>query len=215
MPTRAGSWSSPAPARFGRGEQTLTDRTVRDTWEVPRELVRVEWAPPGLAADLDVVRDELGLPSNCRLTAELHSVLVYERGQFFTTHQDSEKDDAMVATLVVTLPSSAPGASSSCTTSASRSRTAASMTASRSWRSTRTAGTRCAGCGGAPGHPDVQPAPGRRQRAGRRAAQVVTGEAAQLLREHVTTPIARSYAGPAAPRAGSWCCSTTSTPSAG
>ena len=28
------------PARFGRGEETLTDRSVRDTWEIPKELVR-------------------------------------------------------------------------------------------------------------------------------------------------------------------------------
>ena len=28
------------PARFGRGEQTLTDPDVRDTWEIPKHLVR-------------------------------------------------------------------------------------------------------------------------------------------------------------------------------
>ena len=31
------------PARFGRGERTLTDRRVRDTWEVPKDLLRVQW----------------------------------------------------------------------------------------------------------------------------------------------------------------------------
>jgi hypothetical protein len=31
------------PARFGRGEETLTDPDVRDTWEIPRQLVRAEW----------------------------------------------------------------------------------------------------------------------------------------------------------------------------
>ena len=44
-----------------------------------------------------------------RLTAELHSLLVYEENQHFLTHQDSEKDDSMVGTLVVTLPSSYTG----------------------------------------------------------------------------------------------------------
>ena len=43
------------------------------------------------------------------LTADLHSLLVYEPNQFFLAHQDSEKDDAMVGTLVVTLPSSYSG----------------------------------------------------------------------------------------------------------
>jgi len=32
------------PARFGRGEQTVTDPDVRDTWEIPKHLIR---APVG------------------------------------------------------------------------------------------------------------------------------------------------------------------------
>ena len=32
-------------------------------------------------------------------------MLVYGKGQFFLPHQDSEKDDSMVGTLVVSLPS--------------------------------------------------------------------------------------------------------------
>jgi 2OG-Fe(II) oxygenase superfamily len=96
------------PANFGRGEETRTDPAVRDTWEIPRELVRAEWAG-GLGADLEAVREELGLPQQCRLVADLHSLLVYDKGQFFLPHQDSEKDDTMIATLVVTLPSAYTG----------------------------------------------------------------------------------------------------------
>jgi hypothetical protein len=36
------------------------------------------------------------------LAADFHSMLVYEPGQFFVAHQDSEKDDTMIGTLVVT-----------------------------------------------------------------------------------------------------------------
>ena len=36
-------------------------------------------------------------------------MLVYGKGQFFLPHQDSEKDDAMVGTLVVSLPSAHTG----------------------------------------------------------------------------------------------------------
>jgi 2OG-Fe(II) oxygenase superfamily len=97
------------PARFGRGEQTLTDPDVRDTWEVPRHLVRAEWDERVLADILVTIKEELGLPGSARLAADLHSLLVYESGQFFLAHQDSEKDDSMVATLVVTLPSSYRG----------------------------------------------------------------------------------------------------------
>jgi hypothetical protein len=96
------------PARFGRGEQTLTDAKVRDTWEIPKSLVRVEWDDV-FGTILDEVRDALGLPSRCGLAADFHSMLVYEPGQFFVAHQDSEKDDTMVGTLVVTLPSAHTG----------------------------------------------------------------------------------------------------------
>jgi hypothetical protein len=39
------------------------------------------------------------------LTAERHSMLVYGKGQFFLSHQDSEKHDEMVGSVVVMLPS--------------------------------------------------------------------------------------------------------------
>ncbi|MGH3159744.1 MAG: 2OG-Fe(II) oxygenase [Streptosporangiaceae bacterium] len=97
------------PARFGRGEQTLTDPDVRDTWEVPKHLVRAEWNDATLKDTLATVKQELGLPNSAELSAGLHSLLVYEPGQFFVAHQDSEKDDSMVGTLVVTLPSSYTG----------------------------------------------------------------------------------------------------------
>jgi hypothetical protein len=92
-----------APAKYGKGTETLTDASVRDTWEVPRETVRVSWGGE-LEAVLASIRDDLSLPPTCTLRPELHSMLVYERGQFFLPHQDSEKHDGMVATLVVVLP---------------------------------------------------------------------------------------------------------------
>jgi len=97
------------PARFGRGEETLTDPDVRDTWEIPKHLVRAEWDGAVLKDVLATVKEELGLPNGAGLTADLHSLLVYEPNQFFLAHQDSEKDDSMVGTLVVTLPSSYAG----------------------------------------------------------------------------------------------------------
>src|SRR5208283_3943594 len=99
------------PAKFGRGEQTLTDASVRDTWEITPALVTLggpAWEAT-LGAVLDHVRDELGLPPTTKLQAELHAMLVYGKGQFFLPHQDSEKDDAMVGTLVVSLPSAHTG----------------------------------------------------------------------------------------------------------
>lgn len=95
------------PAAYGRGEDTLLDSSVRDTWElVPDqiELVGGDWQPQ-LDAALEHLRVELGLPEGSRLQAELHAMLLYGKGQFFRSHQDSEKHDDMVATLVVMLPS--------------------------------------------------------------------------------------------------------------
>ena len=99
------------PARFGKGEATLLDRVVRDTWEVPKSRVKIEargWNATLLPA-LELFRRKLGLPEGVRLRPEFHSMLVYAPGQFFVPHQDSEKDDAMVGSLVVMLPSSFEG----------------------------------------------------------------------------------------------------------
>src|SRR4249920_3971855 len=95
------------PAMFGRAEETLTDASVRDTWEITPDQITL--GGPGWTAlmerALEHFRDELELPRTSRLRAELHSMLVYGKGQFFLPHQDSEKHDAMVGTLVVSLPS--------------------------------------------------------------------------------------------------------------
>lgn len=95
------------PAAFGSGEETLHDCSVRDTWELTPDQVLL--GGDGWQSQLDGAlqdfRDKLGLPSNSSLRAELHSMLVYGKGQFFLPHQDSEKHDEMVATLVVSLPS--------------------------------------------------------------------------------------------------------------
>lgn len=97
-----------APARYGRGEQTLTDPQVRNTWHVPSDRVTIDWGGR-LPELLDEARGALGLPRTCRLGAQFHSMLVYERGQFFVAHQDSVTDDDMLATLVVMLPSAHTG----------------------------------------------------------------------------------------------------------
>jgi hypothetical protein len=44
------------PARFGRGEETLTDAAVRDTWEIPQRLVRVGWHDAMLQVILETIK---------------------------------------------------------------------------------------------------------------------------------------------------------------
>lgn len=99
------------PALYGKGTETLLDRRVRDTWEVPRSRVSIDarrWANT-MRPMLELIRNDLGLGAATSLDADLHSVLVYEPGQFFAPHQDSEKNDRMIGSLVVLLPSRSTG----------------------------------------------------------------------------------------------------------
>lgn len=99
------------PARHGFKDQTRLDRRVRDTWEIPKSRITIDeprWKKT-LTPQLDRIRHDLGLPDGRRLKAQLHNLLVYGPGQFFATHQDSEKADDMIGTLVVNLPSKFTG----------------------------------------------------------------------------------------------------------
>ncbi|MFI8746368.1 2OG-Fe(II) oxygenase [Pseudomonas sp. NPDC077186] len=95
------------PAYHGYKDETRLDPRVRDTWEIPAGAIRFD--SPQWASVLDQAllrtRRDLGLPSDVRLKAELHNLLVYAPGQFFAVHQDSEKAEGMLGTLVISLPS--------------------------------------------------------------------------------------------------------------
>lgn len=93
------------PAKFGLREKTLLDKQVRDTHEISADQLTVAWNAQALDALLSTMRDSLGLPHNTQLVPHLHNLLVYEPGQFFKTHQDTEKRDGKVASLIVLLPS--------------------------------------------------------------------------------------------------------------
>ena len=95
-----------SPAKFGLREQTLLDTAVRDTLEISANQLHIQCNDSAFENMLDDMRDILGLSENAKLTAHLHNMLIYGSGQFFKPHQDSEKLDGMVATLVVILPSS-------------------------------------------------------------------------------------------------------------
>ncbi len=92
---------------FGWGEHTIVDPEVRSSWEVPRSRLRIDgrrWNPV-LRERLVELREELGLPKDGCLTASLDKLTIYGPGEFFAAHQDTEKDDDMIGTLIVVLPS--------------------------------------------------------------------------------------------------------------
>lgn len=98
------------PAKFGHRDKTLMDRRVRDVWEISKSHIRTdeEWNQH-LSGILKKIQKNLELPEDGELQADLHNMLIYMPGQFFKGHQDSEKEDGMLATLVVLLPSEFSG----------------------------------------------------------------------------------------------------------
>ena len=95
-------------APYGKGARTLVDSGVRNCWQIEPKRVH----PGGRAwADtfgriLALATEGLGCPG---LRAELYKLLVYEPGGFFVSHRDTEKEDGMVATLVVAFPAAGSG----------------------------------------------------------------------------------------------------------
>ena len=97
-------------APYGRGPDTVLDRSVRDCWQIDADQVDVgggAWNDT-LAQIVGRAADGLGCPRK-RTEARLYKLLVYEPGGFFSAHRDSEKATGMVATLVISLPVAGTG----------------------------------------------------------------------------------------------------------
>ena len=97
-------------APYGKGPETLVDRSVRDCWQIEPARVRLSGAawPETFSRILAAAAAGLGCAPE-RLDAELHKLLIYEPGGFFSAHRDTEKADGMVATLSVSLPAAGAG----------------------------------------------------------------------------------------------------------
>lgn len=99
-----------AQAPFGRGEQTVVDTDVRRVWQLdPNQFQLKNPAWDGRIEGLvEHVKEQLGVGER-PVSHELYKLLMYERGNFFIAHRDTEKIDNMFATLVVVLPSEHEG----------------------------------------------------------------------------------------------------------
>ena len=97
-------------APYGKGPDTIVDTSVRDCWQVGAE--KIELGGPAwrktLAGVVDAAAKGLGCPSD-RVDARLYKLLIYEPGGFFSAHRDTEKEDGMIATLVISLPVAGSG----------------------------------------------------------------------------------------------------------
>jgi len=96
-------------APYGRGEATLIDPTVRQTWQIRASRVTIggrHW-PATLEAILTRVTEGLGVTEP--VEAEFYKLLIYDEGSFFVQHRDTEKVAGMFATLILVLPSVSAG----------------------------------------------------------------------------------------------------------
>ena len=94
-------------APFGRGEKTLVDKAVRNTFQLAPEYVQItnpSWSSQ-LAELTKEVCGTLGVQSNLTVEAKLYKMLLYEKGSHFKPHRDSEKEHGMFGTMVIVLPS--------------------------------------------------------------------------------------------------------------
>ena len=98
-------------APFGRGERTVVDVAVRNTWQVDASAVHLDAAFLSTIhrTVLPQVCSELGLWDASDIQARLYKLLVYDTGGFFRPHRDSEKEDGMFGTLVLLLPAEYSG----------------------------------------------------------------------------------------------------------
>lgn len=94
-------------APFGKGSHTIIDPLVRSTWELDASQTSFhgdDWDRM-LASVLLRVKHDLGIDEQTEIAAKPYKMLIYEPGDFFLPHRDSEKESGMFGTLVLGLPS--------------------------------------------------------------------------------------------------------------
>ena len=72
-------------APYGRGEETIVDTSVRNTWQLDPAhftIMNPEWNT-GIKKLTEVVERELGCDPSLNVHCELYKFLLYEQGSFF------------------------------------------------------------------------------------------------------------------------------------
>lgn len=110
LPAQAASLVATAePAPYGRRQETVVDPSVRRTWQIAPERVRIQGRYWQRTLDTIIARVADGLGVDEPINAEFYKLLIYDPGSFFVGHRDTEKALGMFATLVIVLPSLASG----------------------------------------------------------------------------------------------------------
>ncbi|CAI5727739.1 unnamed protein product [Peronospora destructor] len=90
--------------------ETKINECVRKSWQLEPDQVEIKnpsWEK-GLDKLIDIIANRLGY-NGVPLQCKLYKVLVYGEGGHFFMHRDTEKEDGMIATLVVQPPSTHEG----------------------------------------------------------------------------------------------------------
>jgi predicted 2-oxoglutarate/Fe(II)-dependent dioxygenase YbiX len=96
-------------APYGRGEATLTDTSVRRTWQINPSRVTIGGRYWAATLEAILTRAAEGLGVTEPVEAEFYKLLIYDEGSFFVRHRDTEKVSGMFATLILVLPSVSAG----------------------------------------------------------------------------------------------------------
>jgi len=97
------------PAPYGRGEETILDTNVRRVWQLDPALISIENPVWFELVDTLVSRCVSAFEVEHSVEYDAYKMLIYEEGCFFVPHRDSEKEDGMFATFVLSLPSAHEG----------------------------------------------------------------------------------------------------------
>jgi hypothetical protein len=91
-------------APFGRGEETIVDSNIRDTWQVNK---KIEIISHNINENSNILQEiKLKLCPGCSsIRAEFYKMLVYEEGSHFKTHKDIIRGMKHFGSLIVFLPS--------------------------------------------------------------------------------------------------------------
>lgn len=97
-------------APFGKGNKTIVDTTVRSAWEIDAtDLTFTDTGWEEFIRKLtEKIKPDMGL-EDYTISAVLYKMLIYEEGDFFLPHKDSEKEKGMFGTLIIGLPSKHTG----------------------------------------------------------------------------------------------------------
>lgn len=97
-------------APFGKGSETIVDNNVRSGWEIDAD--KLSFTDSRWSAFIQKIirhlKPDLGL-EDYTISAHLYKMLIYEKGDFFLPHKDSEKEKGMFGTLVIGMPSQYTG----------------------------------------------------------------------------------------------------------